>query len=50
MTCPPTWRMCWGRPRHVGAAGAVKTARRAQALTIVEKAERVFHAGKTDYG
>lgn len=22
MTCPPTWRMCWGRPQHSCAAGA----------------------------
>ena len=50
MTCPPTWRMCGGRAQHFCAAGAVKTARRAQALKISEKAERVIHAGKTDYG
>jgi hypothetical protein len=36
--------------QHSCAAGAVKTARRAQTLKINEKAERVVHAGKTDYG
>ena len=50
MTCTPTWRICWGRRRHSCAAGAVKTARRAQTLKIIEKAERVIHAGKADYG